>query len=76
MLHSLRQPNSTDKPTVTKLYGIGGEVKSDDDHCLAKSCTIKGNTKYYCKFNTYGVEAGHLVNVRRRCIYFQEYYCT
>ena len=59
MLHSLKQQNVIE--IKTRYYGIAGELKEDNANALAKEVTGK-STRYYCKFNTSGVEAGHLFN--------------
>jgi hypothetical protein len=61
MLHSLKQQDLSKKPQST-FYGAYGEVLQNEVGSLAKSVKGSKSTKYYCKFNTTGVEAGHLVN--------------
>lgn len=60
MLYSLRQQ---DIPEVKVGYfGLNGTTwKEDCDASLAKKTSGK-RTQYFCKFNTSGPEAGHLVN--------------
>jgi hypothetical protein len=61
MLHSLKQPDSN-KPVVPTFYGIYGHLLKEDTGSLAKSIKSPKSTRYFCKFHTTGVEAGHLVN--------------
>lgn len=61
MLHTLKQQDSVAKTASYSFYGINGKLNADDDNCLAKSVTIN-TTRYFCKFNTFGIESGHLVN--------------
>lgn len=60
MLHSLKQQDITN--LKSRFFGIKGhEFAEDGDAVLAKE-TVGKQTKYFCKFNTCGIEAGHLVN--------------
>jgi hypothetical protein len=61
MLHTLKQRDSN--KVNTKYVGVGGRIfTTDTDQALAKSVESAKGTHYFCKFNTCGVEAGHLVN--------------
>jgi hypothetical protein len=61
MLHSLKQQNSNHK-VVINYIGLNGESKEDNSTVLAKEVNTNGKSRYFCKFNTTGIEAGHLVN--------------
>jgi hypothetical protein len=61
MLHSLKQKDSKPKPATT-YFGVSGIQKHDGPATLAKQITSGNLNRYFCKFNTHGVEAGHLVN--------------
>jgi hypothetical protein len=60
MFYLLKQASTKAKP-ITRFFAINSEVKEDGPHTLAKM-VVSDNTRYFCKFNTHGVEAGHLVN--------------
>lgn len=61
MLHSLKQQDSKVEP-VTTYFGVSGVQESDGPTTLAKQVTRGTANHYFCKYNTHGVEAGHLVN--------------
>lgn len=60
MFYSLK-PTSTKPKPVTRFFAINYEVKEDGPNTFAKM-VVGDNIRYFCKFNTYGIEAGHLVN--------------
>jgi lysophospholipase L1-like esterase len=62
MLHSLK-PQGSKAKVVIRYFGINGQQKTDGPHTLAKAVLEAGKRgRYFCKYNTHGVEAGHLVN--------------
>jgi hypothetical protein len=63
MLHSLKQQDVIEALNKNVYVGIGGKYFSADGaQVLAKTMNNQKGCKYFCKFNTTGVEAGHLVN--------------
>jgi hypothetical protein len=60
MLYLLKQQDSN-KVNVF-YYGIGGEQFSTDDVRVLAKKVVGKRTQYFVKYNTAGVEAGHMVN--------------
>jgi hypothetical protein len=60
MLYSLKQQDIQE--VKVNYFGLNGAaLQKDCDASLAKKVEGK-RTQYFCKFNTVGPEAGHLVN--------------
>jgi hypothetical protein len=61
MFYSLKPTSIKSKPVI-RYFGVQCELSEDGAHSLAKVVTTDESSRYFCKFNTCGIEAGHLVN--------------
>ena len=63
MLYELKPTNPESILEVSERVGVSGKRFDDDGPLvLAKTISNKANARYFVKFNTYGAEAGHIVN--------------